>query len=71
MKTMTCKDMGGPCDAKITAGTAQEMMKKGGEHVMAMKDPAHMKVAEQMNNGTPESNKQWEEMFMKKWEAAS
>ncbi len=44
MKTMTCRDMEGPCDAKMTADTPEEMMQKGGDHIMATKDEAHTNV---------------------------
>jgi hypothetical protein len=44
------------------------MMKKGGEHVMMMKDEAHMKIAEQMKNMTPEETKAWNDDFKKKWD---
>ena len=33
MKTMTCKQMGGPCDTKVQASSKDEMMTKGGEHL--------------------------------------
>lgn len=70
MKTMTCRDMGGPCDAKMSANTPEEMMKMGGDHVMSMKDEAHLKIAGDMQKMTPEANKEWQVAFMKKWAAA-
>ncbi len=66
---MTCRAMGGPCDAEMTADTAEEMMKKGGEHVMAATDEEHMKIAEDMKNMPEEGKKEWNDMFMGKWEA--
>jgi predicted small metal-binding protein len=67
MKTMTCRDMGGPCDYKMTAETAEEMIKKGNKHVTMVKDDAHMKIAEQMKSMSDVENKNWNNMFMKKW----
>ncbi len=61
--------MGGPCDVKFTASTPEEMMKMGGDHVMSMQDEAHKKIAEQMKTMSPEGNKQWNDMFMAKWNA--
>jgi predicted small metal-binding protein len=70
MKTMTCKDMGGPCDFKMTADTPEEIIKKGEEHVKAATDKSHIKITKQMGAMTPKENKEWNEMFMKKWNAA-
>jgi predicted small metal-binding protein len=68
MKQMTCKQMGGPCDAVITGNTAEEMVKNGGEHVMAAN---HTDIAEQMKNMTPEQNAKWMADFTTKFEAAA
>lgn len=67
---MTCRDMGGPCDTAMTASSADEMIKKGEEHITSMKDDAHMKVAKEMAEMTPESSTAWSTDFKKKWEAA-
>lgn len=67
---MSCRDMGGPCDARMTAETPEEMMKKGGEHVKMSTDAAHMKIAEMMSDMSPEDNKKWTDDFMKKWAMA-
>jgi predicted small metal-binding protein len=49
MKTMTCKQMGGACDAAFSGNTADEVMNKGAEHLTAMKDePAHKASFEMM-----------------------
>ena len=75
MKTLTCKQMGGPCDAQIQAENAEEMMQKGGEHVneMAKKgDEGHIKAKEMMDAaGTnPEELKKWQDQFMQTYDAA-
>ena len=36
MKTVTCKQMGGPCDTKIQGNTPDEIMHKGDDHVNEM-----------------------------------
>ena len=69
MKTMTCMDMGGPCEHAMTAETPEEMMKMGGDHVASTMDDAHIKIAEDMKTMTPESNKEWHDMFMARWDA--
>lgn len=70
MKTMTCKQMGGPCDAPIKGSTPDEMMANGGKHVNDMAatgDAAHIETKKQMDamGGDPNSdaNKQWMEKF--------
>ena len=65
MKTMTCRQMGGPCDAPITGSTADEMMANGAAHVHSMDDEDHKKVLAMMEEmqANPESGKEWNEKF--------
>lgn len=35
MKTMTCREFGGPCDEKVSSDTFEGIMDKGMEHVRA------------------------------------
>jgi predicted small metal-binding protein len=75
MKTVTCKQMGGPCDAKIQGNTPEEVMQKGGEHVneMAAKgDEGHIKAKEMMDaaGNNPEDLKKWQDQFMATYNAA-
>jgi predicted small metal-binding protein len=68
MKTMTCSQMGGPCDAKITGSTPDEMMKNAMTHLEA----AHPEMAASVK-AMPETDPKmvaWNEKFMKDWEAA-
>ncbi len=55
-KTFTCRELGGICDEKITGETFEEIVQKGGAHMMA--DEAHkekiMKMAEE-----GETKEQW------------
>jgi len=51
MKTMTCKQLYGPCDEEFHAETVEAMVKKSQEHGMAMAkkgDEAHIQVMKQM-----------------------
>ncbi len=70
MKTMTCRQMGGPCDTAIQGNTAEEMMNNGAAHIKEMAgkgDEEHKKVLEMMDEmqKNPESGKEWNEKFMK------
>jgi predicted small metal-binding protein len=44
MKTMTCKQLGGPCDAKLSAESWDEMVQNMVKHVYAN----HPQTAEEM-----------------------
>ncbi len=74
MKTMTCRDMGGPCDTPITGNTADEMMNNGAAHVTEMAnqgDEEHKKVLvmmEEMQNN-PTAGEQWGKEFHAKFDA--
>lgn len=70
MKTMTCKQLYGPCDALIHGATAEEMMENSQKHAMAMVaqgDKLHIDAMEAMKkqhmNMTPEAVKQFMEKF--------
>ena len=76
MKTMTCKQMGGPCDTGIHANTADEMMNNGAIHIKEMAekgDEEHKKVLVMMEEmqKNPESGKEWNEKFLKDFAALS
>jgi len=59
---MTCAQVGGgTCPAEFSAETAEEMKKKIGEHAKV----AH---ADMMAKATPESMKEWDEMFQREWD---
>ena len=75
MKKMTCKDMGGSCDAVMTAETAGEMMKKGGDHVnqlAAAGDQEHIKLKAEMDGAGSDkvAMDAWMKMFHENWEKA-
>jgi predicted small metal-binding protein len=64
-KTMTCKQLGGACDEKLTAGSWDEMVQKMTKHVM-QKHPKVAKEMEKMHNADP---KKWGRETKPKWDA--
>lgn len=49
IKVLTCKQLGGECDAKITGSTENEMMENGMKHL----EEAHQKMAEDVKKLSP------------------
>lgn len=75
MKTMTCKQLSGPCDQEFHANTFEEMVEQSKKHGMEMyqkKDEAHINVMnemkEKMKSQTPEDMKKWFEMKKKEFD---
>jgi len=70
MKTFTCKEMGGLCDATIEGETIEEVAKKGGEHIMAMENTneAHKKICDDMKVQGEEGKTKWMEWFRGVWD---
>lgn len=66
MKTMTCKELGGVCDAKLSAESWDEMVNKMTKHVMAN----HPDLAKQMEEMYKEDPKKWGRTYKPKWDAA-
>ena len=51
MKTMTCKQMGGPCDVAFSGNTADEVIKAQDKHlkdVVAKGDESHKSALKEM-----------------------
>lgn len=76
MKTMTCKQLYGPCDAPIHGETANEMMENSQKHAMAIVangDKIHIDAMEEMKKQhmamTREAMKQWMEKFQNDFNA--
>ena len=66
MKTMTCKQLYGPCDALIHGETAEEMMENSKKHAMGMAakgDEVHINALKAMG----ESHKNMDEAAVKQW----
>ena len=73
MKRMTCRDLGGPCDAVFTGDSFEELGKKSHEHVMERMqrgDEAHLLAANKMRKATPEEQKSMMAQFKQKFEQA-
>lgn len=66
MKTMTCKELGGPCDHRMSAGSWEEMVKSMTAHVME-KHPDTAKAMKKMHEEDP---RQWGREMKPKWDAA-
>ena len=61
---MTCKTMGGSCDAEITGATAEELMGNGKQHVHDLADSGdadHLAIVEKMKALPPEEHEKWKE----------
>jgi hypothetical protein len=73
MKQMTCREMGGSCDAFIKGNTADEMALNGGKHLMEMseKDAGHKRDKEVMDASQkdPDHIKNWMADFKAKFDA--
>jgi len=66
MKTMTCKELGGKCDQKLSAGSWYEMVQVMTKHVMA----THPDVAKEMEKFHNADPKKWGRETKPKWDAA-
>ncbi len=76
MKTMTCKDLAGACDAEFHAETFDEMAemsKKHGMEMLEQGDQAHIAAMEKMKElmSDPEAVKKWFEAVQKTFENLS
>jgi hypothetical protein len=65
MKTMTCRELGGPCDEKLIAETWNEMVQAMTEHVL-QNHPDTAKAMERMHSEDP---KRWGRETKPKWDA--
>jgi hypothetical protein len=73
MKRLTCRDLGGPCDAEFTGGSFEEIGKKSHVHVMERMqkgDEAHLSAANKMRNAAPEEQKAMMAEFKRKFDEA-
>ena len=66
MKTLTCRQLGGACDQKISAETWDEIVKKMTAHVMEK----HPDIAEDMKKMHEEDPKKWARERKPEWESA-
>lgn len=68
MKAMTCAQMGGPCDAKITGSTPDEIIANGMKHL----EESHPDMAEQVKAADPQDPMmiEWNRKFREDYAAA-
>lgn len=66
MKTMTCRELGGICDHRLSADSWEDMVKAMTKHVMAQ----HPDVAKEMERMHNEDPKRWSREMRPKWDAA-
>lgn len=66
MKQITCRELGGACDEKLSANSWDEMVMTMTKHVME-KHPGVAKQMEQMHNQDPQK---WGRENTPKWDAA-
>jgi len=66
MKTLTCKELGGPCEAELSAHSWDEMVQVMTKHVMT-NHPDTARAMERMHNEDP---KKWGREMKPKWDAA-
>jgi hypothetical protein len=76
MKTMTCKQMGGPCDTKFHGDTADEVIKAEDKHIREMVangDVSHKEALDMMNSRwkNPISGMKWYNKTKKDFAALS
>lgn len=73
MKTLTCRDLGGPCDIAITGNTFEEMGSNCKTHVMQnmmQGDAAHKEAVNAMMSKSPEEQQALFADFEKKFNEA-
>ena len=66
MKSLTCRELGGTCDYRISAETWDEAVNKMTAHVM----DRHPDVAEQMKEMHEKDPEKWGRETKPKWDAA-
>ena len=74
MKTMTCKQLGGPCDKEFHANTFDEITEMSKNHGMKMfqkRDGKHLKAMNEMQElmKSPEAMNEWFENRRKEFDA--
>ena len=65
MRTMTCRELGGPCDQQLSAQSWDEMVKSMTAHVLR----EHPHTAEEMKRMHEQDPKKWGREMKPKWDA--
>ena len=62
---MTCAQLGGPCEEKISGSTPEELMQNGMTHL----ESAHPEMAADVKAASPEDPKmvEWNKKFQEDW----
>lgn len=66
MKTLKCKDLGGPCSEELSAESWDEMVSVMSEHVM----DNHPETAKEMVEMHSRDPKEWSRNYKPKWDSA-
>ncbi|MBP9816444.1 MAG: DUF1059 domain-containing protein [Candidatus Pacebacteria bacterium] len=66
-KTVTCRELGGTCEEQFSGETFNEIMQKGGAHMMG--DEAHTSAIMSMEARTGENREQWMERMQREFDA--
>jgi len=66
MKIMTCRQLGGSCDQKLSANSWDEMVQTMTKHVIE----SHPETAQAMEKMHNEDPKKWGREMKPKWDAA-
>ncbi|MDE2016044.1 MAG: DUF1059 domain-containing protein [Patescibacteria group bacterium] len=66
MKTMTCAQMGGMCETKISGSTPEELMANGMQHL----ESAHPQMAADVKAAPKDDPRmvEWSKKFKEDWE---
>lgn len=67
MKKLTCREIGGTCDAVIEGETSEEMLNKAHKHVQEAMDDGHKEIVKQMESMTDEEIQEWKKGFEEKY----
>lgn len=65
MKTMTCKELGGPCDQRLSAGSWDEMVRAMTAHVLK----EHPQTARDMQRMHEQDPKKWGREMRPRWDS--
>ena len=68
MKKFTCREMGGPCGTEFEGETMDEVVRKGGQHIMTTTDEGHKLTRGQMANSNKDDQGKWREWFKGIWD---
>ena len=69
MKTLTCKQFGGPCDFAMTAATEEEMKAMCWKHVAEAHPDRMEQTKKAMQNAAPEDAARADAYFHRVWES--